>query len=329
MTFSLSHHEYWDLVNESRLQTHATSQNSFETVFAYPEQLGRGIYREIKLRDNIVLAILDYRPHANVEVTLPERWHSIEYDFWFTNRGRHPHAISAGEYFIKGSGIAPAETNKDQADKSTLCINVHIPPAILQAFLGESSDLDSSGLSHLLRPAEQLCYYRKASTTIAMHTVVHQLVTCPFEGITKKVYLESKVWELMSLLINEELRRQDLERSPSPLTADVIERIHSAREILLQQLDTPPSLPNLARQAQLNECTLKRGFRQVFGETAFSCLHNHRMERARQLLIAGEVNVSEAARKVGIANRGHFAAAFRKKYGVSPSEYLRQRKNSG
>ena len=327
MTFILSHHEYWDLVNESRLQTHDKSQNSFETVFAYPEQLGQGIYREIKLRDDIVLAILDYRSHADIEVTLPERWHSIEYDFWFSNGGRH--AISAGEYFIQGSGIAPAEVNKDQADKSTLCINVHIPPSILQTFLGESFDLDSSGLAHLLRPAEQLCYYRTASTTVAMQTVVHQLITCPFKGITKKVYLESKVWELMSLLINEELRQQDVKRSPNPLAAGVIERIHYAREILLQQLDTPPSLPNLARKVQLNECTLKRGFRQVFGETAFSCLHNHRMERARQLLIAGEVNVSEAARKVGIVNRGHFAAAFRKKYGVSPSEYLRQRKNSG
>ncbi|MEM7062485.1 MAG: AraC family transcriptional regulator [Cyanobacteria bacterium P01_B01_bin.77] len=162
-----------------------------------------------------------------------------------------------------------------------------------------------------------------------MKTAVHQLLNCPFEGVTKKIYLESKVWELMSLLIDEELRQQDVERSPNPLTAGAIERIHYAREILLQQLDTPPSLPNLARKVQLNECTLKRGFRQVFGETAFSCLHNHRMERARQLLIAGEVNVSEAARKVGIANRGHFAAAFRKKYGILPSEYLRQRKNSG
>ena len=78
----------------------------------------------------------------------------------------------------------------------------------------------------------------------------------------------------------------------------------------------------------LNDCTLKRGFRQVFGKSAFGYLHDYRMERARQLLRAGELNVSEAARTVGFANRSYFAAAFRKKYGVSPSQYLSQTKVS-
>lgn len=162
-----------------------------------------------------------------------------------------------------------------------------------------------------------------------MQTALHQILNCPFDGVTKKVYLESKVWELMALLIDQERQRQDKQPEPNPLKSDDIERIHHAREILAQQLDHPPSLLDLSRQVGLNDCTLKRGFRQVFGETAFGYLYNQRMETARQLLLAGEVNVSEAARQVGFASRGYFAACFRKKYGVSPREYLRQQKNSG
>ena len=133
----------------------------------------------------------------------------------------------------------------------------------------------------------------------------------------------------MALLLDQELRQRDIKPIPHPLKSDDIERIHQARKILLQQLDNPPSLLSLARQVGLNDCALKRGFRQVFGETTFGYLHNHRMETARQLLIEGEVNITEAARHVGFANRSYFAAAFRKKYGVAPSEYLRQTRKSG
>ncbi|WP_334970484.1 hypothetical protein [Nostoc sp.] len=42
----------------------------------------------------------------------------------------------------------------------------------------------------------------------------------------------------------------------------------------------PPSLITLARQVGLNDCTLKRGFRQVFGIIAYDCLHHYRMERS-------------------------------------------------
>lgn len=93
-------------------------------------------------------------------------------------------------------------------------------------------------------------------------------------------------------------------------------------------MDQPPSLINLARQVGLNDCTLKRGFRQVFGKTAFGYLHDYRLEQARQLLQERELNISEVAHTIGFASRSYFAAAFRKKFGVSPRDYLSQHKNS-
>jgi AraC-like DNA-binding protein len=46
------------------------------------------------------------------------------------------------------------------------------------------------------------------------------------------------------------------------------------------------------------------------------------MEAARQQLDLAEENVLQVANRVGYANPGHFAAAFRKHFGVTPSAYL-------
>ncbi|MCD8489485.1 MAG: AraC family transcriptional regulator [Desertifilum sp.] len=74
----------------------------------------------------------------------------------------------------------------------------------------------------------------------------------------------------------------------------------------------------MARQVGLNDCTLKRGFRQVFGKTVFGYLHEYRLEYARQLLEERRLNVSEVAQKIGFVNRSYFAAAFRKKVWPHP-----------
>jgi AraC-like DNA-binding protein len=40
------------------------------------------------------------------------------------------------------------------------------------------------------------------------------------------------------------------------------------------------------------------------------------------------LRIEEIARQVGFANRGYFAAVFRKKFGLTPQQYRQQQKNS-
>ena len=330
MVTTLSPQDFWDLVKASQTSETTRSQNALETVIPFPEQLGRGYHRGLQLRQGIWLRISHFQLHTeDVETVLPERSHPCEYRFYLSGKVCERQMLKAGQYFLYGSGIAPAEVTRDSADEPISSVTVHIEPSVLKTFLGETVDSTNSGLAHLIRPSDQLYYQRYGTTTVAMQTALHQILNCPFDGITKKFYLESKVWELMSLLIDQELRLQDARSVPNELKDSDIERIHYARDILVQQLDNPPSLLGLARQVGINDYALKRGFRQVFGNTAFGYLHSCRMEKARQLLIEGEVSVLEAAHRVGFTSRGYFAAAFRKKFGISPGKYRRQQKNSG
>ena len=322
MGLTLSQQEYWDLVKQPQYKSFDKA-DAFETTFQYPAELGQGYNRSIELRDGLDLGIDHYQLHQSVTTHAPERPHPIEYMFRIAGKGNQFGALSAGQYALYSSGTAPSEISEHTADETVLELILLIEPSVLKTYLGEPFDLASAGLGHLVQPTEQLYSERIGVTTAAMNTALHQLLHCPFTGITKKVYLEGKVWELMALLLDQELQRRQVKHCANQLKPDDIERVYHAQKILLQQLDNPPSLLNLARQVGLNDCTLKRGFRQVFGETTFGYLHNHRMEIALQLLIEGEVNVSEAARQVGFTNRSYFAAAFRKKYGVSPRKYRR------
>jgi AraC-like DNA-binding protein len=170
--------------------------------------------------------------------------------------------------------------------------------------------------------------------TPAMQVALQQILNCPYQGIVKQMYLESKSLEVLALWLEQAIASGS-ERSsiasnstPKPSTrrrsSDEIDRIYQAKEILTQQVDNPPSLMALARQVGLNDCTLKRGFRQVFGTTVFGYLHQHRMEQARSLLLENQLSVTAIAHTVGYTNLCAFSTAFRKKFGVSPRAMQRQ-----
>ena len=75
-----------------------------------------------------------------------------------------------------------------------------------------------------------------------------------------------------------------------------------------------------ARALGLSRASLFRKFKGISGQSPSEFIRNLRLERARQLLASGQFNVSQTASEVGFLDLSHFAACFRKRFGLSPSE---------
>ncbi|MBE9171350.1 helix-turn-helix transcriptional regulator [Pleurocapsales cyanobacterium LEGE 06147] len=155
--------------------------------------------------------------------------------------------------------------------------------------------------------------------TPAMQLILQQLFQASFQGIVQRLYLESKVLELLAFQLLQVIEAERGKLSQIKLKPHEVERLYQARDILLHRSTNPPTLIDLAHQVGLHHMKLKQGFRQLFGTTVFGYLFSYRMESARQLLRESQLSVAEIAEAVGYANQGHFAAAFRRKFGITPS----------
>lgn len=148
--------------------------------------------------------------------------------------------------------------------------------------------------------------------------LLDEIVYSDGKGIARHLYLEAKGLEMLAAMVD---LLEENERAASPLLhRQDVDRLHRARQLLLTRLEAPPTLPELARQAGLNEAKLKAGFRTLFGSSVFEYLRHHRLDEAHRLLRQRAGNVTEVAQRVGYANPSKFAAAFRKRFGVSPSD---------
>jgi AraC-like DNA-binding protein len=324
---TLSRDDYWAWIQENVTdkQTEATADQS-DFSWHYPAQWGQGFVREICLREGVTLAIGDYYLHHHLIVTGVDREHPIELGYTLAgNTLSDLISVQAGQHVLCGSGMAPGEARHHPANQRIVDLSIHIEPALLCQWCNGTSDPLPPELSHLVKPLDQPYYTQTSITTVTMQTVIQQILQCPFQGLTQRMYLESKVWELMALELAQTPELDCSDDRSKPLKPEDIERIHYAKDLLVSRLSDPPSLIELARLVGINDCKLKAGFRQVFGTTVFGYLHSCRMERSRQLLGAGEISVAEAAQSVGFVNRSHFAIAFRKQFGVNPSIYRRIR----
>ena len=150
--------------------------------------------------------------------------------------------------------------------------------------------------------------------------LVADIFTGSYTGALRKLYLETRVLELMGMQLSEYLSPA----LPAPLPtlkASDVDRIREAREILIQDMENPPSLAQLARMAGINEKKLKSGFKQVFGSPVFEYFRNYRLEIARELLASGIMSVTEVGMHIGYQNLSHFSEEFHKKYGMPPKKY--------
>jgi AraC family transcriptional regulator len=100
-------------------------------------------------------------------------------------------------------------------------------------------------------------------------------------------------------------------------------RLRRVDAFLHANLGSPVSLQELAEEAGLSRFHLVRLFKRVHGETPFKRLTRLRMEEAQRRLRNGRQSISEIAFDCGYENSAHFASAFRRSVGVSPSRYRR------
>jgi len=134
---------------------------------------------------------------------------------------------------------------------------------------------------------------------------------------------ESMALELIWLQLEECAADQGHAPKDPRITRGDQERLMEARRLLLADLESPPSIRDLARLCGLSEKKLKVGFPLIFGDTVYGCFRAHRLERARELIEQDRLSVSQVAYSVGYLNLSHFSQAFRRRFGQNPSELLR------
>jgi len=164
-------------------------------------------------------------------------------------------------------------------------------------------------------------YYSQEPFSPSIAVILSQIVNYNLHPSIKSLYVKGKIYELIALYFNRS-PNADIEQCPYLADEENVKKIKKAKEIILANMAEPPTLAELSSEVGLSLKRLKEGFKQIYGDSVYSFLFDHKMDYAKRLLETGQYNVNEIGLKVGYSTSSHFIAAFKKKYNTTPKKYL-------
>ena len=285
-----------------------------------PEKFGRGYCIGFVFNDNIRMIISNYELHeelivSNPEVNAVKRMIFFKFQHVFT-KGEITSAINQTPSVL----IATSRLNTDDVisiHSNTATINIEVDAD----YLGSLFDVPerSPVLQSLLQNTQPLLFEQVVYPFL--QKIVDDLLTVPVNETFQLFFLRVKAEELICRLLMELDKRE--EKQLYPLAPSDIEIVYKVREKILEYLDTPPMINELAAYAAMSPTKLKRVFRQIFGDSIFSYYQAYRMLEAARLLKEKKISVTEAGYRLGFTNLSHFSRVFTEHIGMKPKQYSR------
>ncbi len=293
-----------------------------------PEAFGMGSLREIRFRSGIRLSVVDYE--FREPVMAYEGNDAPVFGFGFCLSGtikskvsclKHSFVIKNGQsgffHFPSPSGY------REEVKGHILRVLVQMEPELFCSLMEDDFDRIPSALQKFADgTGVEPCRVANIITP-SMHTALHQILSCPYHGLTRQLFLESKAMELMAYKLAQFESDPVKTKRPPVLKSKDLEKIHYARDLLIKDIENPPDLVELASSVGLSRSKLHYDFRIVYGTTPFDYLRNRRLEKAKIFLNEGNMDVTEVAYSVGYSSLSHFAGVFKQYFGMLPSNYRR------
>jgi AraC-like DNA-binding protein len=298
-----------------------------EKIMTFHTPKGDILFKELPVRED--LTILQGRYAWNDDVVLSGKGDTALLEMHFNLSGDpivFKNKMLASDIVSPMSGnitFLAADDNEAQIGYRSNVVydtfDIHLPLAMLAQYEGESEGMDT--FLHNVQTNRSASLSKDGiSVGAKMFSVIQDIKSCSYAGLTRRIYLESKIYELIALSYDN-MQNGPVEHR---LSAQDLERIHFAAQVIRENIDRPLTIVDLARKAGVNQTKLKQAFKSVYGDTVFGYLQHVRMEKARQYLLDTDLAIQEIGVLSGYQSVSNFSVAFKKTFGYPPNALRRK-----
>ena len=217
--------------------------------------------------------------------------------------------IAAGTVALLPSGMGVESWVKDRFDLLLLFIPNHLMEAMTQR-LEVLADLDAGGAP---RP---ICRHDRALLHLG-HAIISAMEV--EEPALREVQFEAMAEAFLTRLLVQHVARPRRRVRGGLRPCD----LRQALTLMEEGGVDPFRVEDIAAQLGLSAFHFCRAFKETTGMPPLRFIQQRRLARAREILSQRTLSVSDVSAEVGYRDPSHFAALFRREFGVSPGEFRR------
>lgn len=318
---------YTDLIDIVKKTQNPFSRETY--IYEIKEEFGSGFTIFYDMGNGIAVFIRNFIPNKNLlfceesNVAGTSLMFNLGSDIKFIYKDKKEHILKKNHFFVELA-----------SDKFYCEIPLKKDEPFISFFIGIKEDLFlklaepiSSIKDYIKKASEQSYYILKDSKIDAF-----QFDLCSdfkdknyFDDILKNIYLESRTTNLLHYTIEKVAKLLD-DASSITYSKNRIDSLERAKEIIMKEYASKLSIKNIAYKSAINECYLKKDFKEYFGMTILEMLQKRRLEIAKYLL-QENFSIKEVSLKVGYKNTSHFSNLFTNTFNITPSSYRKELNN--
>lgn len=233
---------------------------------------------------------------------------------------KHNHTFFHYLYIEDGSGTITI-------NKTTLNLLPHhlytVNPMSMHEFKAGKNGLSAYEIKFEI--SDKILYKKLCSLPMSINTEgygIKAIFQSLFSEITSKDFyysdiIEIKFRELITLLYRCSEHQLTSTTEDTPSTDKFAPVINYINQHLQEQI----TLQILADTVHMESIYFLKKFKQIMGITPMNYVRNIRINRAKNLLLHSDMNVTQISAAVGFLTIHHFSSVFKTMTGLSPSEY--------
>ncbi|MES1950724.1 AraC family transcription regulator [Salinisphaera sp. S4-8] len=192
-------------------------------------------------------------------------------------------------------------------------LTLTVPYAWLRARLVDH-DASRNGARLIEAPHLSLQPWQPGAALIAS---ARSLVVSESVGLAHRLQCESLALAIVADALPVLLDNPTTDALPKPIDA---RRLRRMRELVDRPASALLSVDALAREAGMSRSSLQRHFRICYGMSVQKFMRARRLQAADRALREDGASVAHAAELAGYSSAANFATAYRRVYGIAPSE---------
>ncbi|MEQ8470970.1 MAG: AraC family transcriptional regulator [Marinoscillum sp.] len=157
------------------------------------------------------------------------------------------------------------------------------------------------------------------STPRVLASLFH-ILQCQYTGNKKKKFLGFKTSELTFYALQDTI---SINNNPLIHSSEV-QKMMEVKDYLLNNLNTPGTIHQIALLFGLNDFKLKQTFKRIFGTSIYAFILEERLQNAQISILETDIPLNQIAQQAGYSDLSAFSNAFKSRFGIRPS-VLRKR----
>lgn len=326
ITLQFKHTSYLEVLQSLSLQLDIPLKDGY---LYLPESIGEGYLHVVELPNGleVLLSDIDFKSDVTFKRERSEDYFCILH-FNDVELSDPIHFVRNGKQMFDKStrraGVAISSNANDmsftiKAKTKARSINILLPGKWINSNLNQYNELQVLSRFNSLRNTLTHPEPFDAQNRILFDEIFHPESGSPLH----EMIVKNRILLLLEYFLARIYRKMQQEKEVPPRKIKVTDmsKLMEIEALLVSDFSQPPpTILLLAERTGMSVSKLKSAFKRVYGTGIYEYFQKNRMQKARSMLLTGQYNVKEVGTQLGYTNLSNFSLAFKKEFGVLPSQ---------